>query len=56
MITLADDTEVNYLVGAFYDPQLERGIRWNDPLFEINWPMEPAVISQRDLAHPDFKL
>ena len=53
-MTLADETEVNYLVSEFYTPAAERGIRWNDPAFAINWPVEPAVVSEKDRNWPDF--
>ncbi len=53
-ITLGEDTEVLYLVTEFYSPELERGIRWNDPAFNIKWPSKPAVVSERDRNHPDF--
>jgi dTDP-4-dehydrorhamnose 3,5-epimerase len=53
-MTLEPDTEALYLVSAFYAPELERGIRWNDPRFGIDWPADPAVVSDKDTAHPDF--
>ena len=53
-VTLADDTEAFYLVSAFYAPERERGIRWNDPRFAIEWPVTPAVISDKDRDRPDF--
>lgn len=53
-ITLADDTEAFYFVDEVYAPELERGIRWNDPKFGIEWPLEPTVISEKDQGHPDF--
>jgi dTDP-4-dehydrorhamnose 3,5-epimerase len=53
-LTLAPDTEALYLVSAFYDPDRERGIRWNDPYFHIDWPAEPLVMSDKDRSHPDF--
>ena len=52
--TLEPDTELYYLVSNFYSPKAERGLRWNDPRFAIKWPLEPAVISSKDAAHPDF--
>jgi dTDP-4-dehydrorhamnose 3,5-epimerase len=54
-LTLEDDTEVTYLVSQFYAPQSERGVRWNDPAFAIQWPEQPAVISQKDQSWPDFR-
>lgn len=53
-ITLADDTEVLYLVSEFYEPEFERGLRWNDPYFKISWPIEPITVSPKDAQHPDF--
>lgn len=54
-ITLEDDSEVIYFVSEFYSQELERGIRWNDPAFNITWPLEPVVISDRDKQHADYK-
>lgn len=53
-VTLQDDTEVIYFVSEFYSPDLERGIRWNDPYFNIAWPIKPEIISAKDSRHPDF--
>jgi dTDP-4-dehydrorhamnose 3,5-epimerase len=53
-LTTAEDTEVFYLVSAFYDPGRERGVRWNDPRFAIRWPAPPAVISDKDARQRDF--
>lgn len=53
-VTLEADSEIFYLMGAAYDPDLARGVRWNDPAFAIEWPIEPAVISVRDASFPDF--
>src|SRR6266446_4860062 len=48
ILTLEEDTEALYLVSAFYDPARERGVRWNDPRFDIAWPAPPQVISEKD--------
>jgi dTDP-4-dehydrorhamnose 3,5-epimerase len=53
-LTLEDNSEVFYLVSQFYSKEKERGIRWNDPYFNIDWPMQPQVISERDQMHADF--
>jgi len=53
-ITLEPDTEAFYLVDEFYAPELERGLRWNDPAIGIEWPAEPRVMSEKDQKHPDF--
>jgi dTDP-4-dehydrorhamnose 3,5-epimerase len=54
--TLADDTVVGYKMPECYEPQFERGARWNDPAFGIDWPPAERTIHPRDLAYPDFDL
>ena len=54
-ITLHDETEITYQVSEFYTPGAEKGIRWDDPEFDIDWPAEPAVISGKDENWPDYK-
>jgi dTDP-4-dehydrorhamnose 3,5-epimerase len=54
-ITLEDDSEVFYQMSEFYSPQHAAGFRWNDPFFGIQWPLEAAVISERDKTYPDFE-
>jgi len=52
---LMDDTEVFYQVGTFYAPQYERGIRWDDPAFAIEWPINPPVVlSEKDKHWTDY--
>ena len=50
--TLADETEVFYQVSEYYHPESARGVRWDDPAFGIDWPLEISVISERDRSHP----
>ena len=54
-LTLRDDTEILYLVGAAYDPGRASGVRWNDPAFGIKWPAEPRLIAERDRTYPDYQ-
>ena len=54
-LTLADDSELLYLMGAPYVAELARGVRWNDPAFAIDWPAAPRTIAPRDAAYPDFE-
>jgi len=53
--TLADNTEVLYQISQVYNPESARGVRWNDPLFGIAWPVSELVISERDRKFPDYK-
>jgi dTDP-4-dehydrorhamnose 3,5-epimerase len=52
--TLTDDADVFYQMTEFYEPQLSRGVRWNDPAFNISWPIEMPILSERDASFADF--
>jgi dTDP-4-dehydrorhamnose 3,5-epimerase len=54
-ITLEDNTEAFYMVSQFYTPGAESGIRWNDPMMNIDWPLKPAIISDKDASWPDYQ-
>ena len=48
---LEDETEMLYLHTAHYDSTLEDGLRFDDPIIGINWPLKAQGLSDRDLAH-----
>ncbi len=52
--TLEDDTEVFYQMSELYSPDHARGIRWDDPAFQISWPAGERTLSDRDRSYPDF--
>jgi len=54
-LTLEDETEVSYQMSEFYNPESARGVRWNDPAFQIVWPGKVEVISDRDRTYPNFE-
>ena len=53
-ITLTENTEAFYFVDEFYSPEHERGIRYDDPRFGLQWPAVPSVISEKDKASRSF--
>jgi dTDP-4-dehydrorhamnose 3,5-epimerase len=53
-VTLADGSDVFYQMGGVYAPGAARGARFDDPAFSIQWPREPAVMSERDRSYPPF--
>jgi dTDP-4-dehydrorhamnose 3,5-epimerase len=53
-ITLEPDTEAIYLASATYVPDTERGVRFDDPKFNIRWPIAPTEISDKDRKWPDY--
>ena len=54
-LTLEDETEVFYQMSEFYSPELARGVRWDDPAFQIVWPEKIEVISEQDRTYADFE-
>jgi dTDP-4-dehydrorhamnose 3,5-epimerase len=55
--TLEPGSEVNYKITAYYDPECERGIAWDDADLAIPWPVDraAAVLSDRDRHNPRLK-
>lgn len=53
--SLEDDSEVFYQMSEFYHPEAARGVRWDDPAFDVEWPLPVTVISEKDRSFPDFE-
>lgn len=51
-LTLEDNTEAFYMVGEFYTPECESGLRHDDPVLGIEWPAPVRVISDKDRNWP----
>jgi dTDP-4-dehydrorhamnose 3,5-epimerase len=54
-LTLSENCLIHYYCSKSYNPDAEKGIRYNDPSFNFIWPRKPEVISEKDLNHPDYK-
>jgi len=52
--TLEADTDIVYMMSDFYRPDLQDGLRPDDPAFGIRWPLPVSAIAPRDRAYPDF--
>jgi len=52
---LSDGADVFYKVTEEYTPELERGIIWNDPDIDIQWPITDPILSARDAQLPPFR-
>lgn len=52
--TLEDDSEVLYMMTDVYQPDLGAGFRWNDPAFDIAWPIADPILHKRDAEYADF--
>jgi dTDP-4-dehydrorhamnose 3,5-epimerase len=52
---LVDGAEVSYQVSEFYTPGQERGLRFDDPAFAIEWPVPVTVVSEKDRSWAPFQ-
>lgn len=52
--TLEDGTEVFYQMSEFHSPDHARGLRFDDPAFDIEWPVPDPIVKERDRNWPDF--
>jgi len=57
-LAMSDSVDFIYKCTDFYAPQHERGIRWNDSVIGVQWPLPAGVtptLSAKDLIAPVFK-
>ena len=54
-ITLTDDVEVQYKADNYYAPECDGNIRWDDPEINVEWPIEPVILSDEDRVAPLLK-
>ena len=52
--SLTDESEVSYMVSQSYAPDHEAGYRWDDPAWNIRWPIPNPILSDKDASHKDF--
>lgn len=53
-ITLEDNSEISYQMDQAYKPEYARGLRWDDKAFKISWPVDPKIISAKDMSWKPF--
>ena len=53
---LSPNSELLYIHSNIWVKDFERGIRFDDPVLAINWPLKPTEISKRDLSLPTLKI
>lgn len=49
---LQENSQIMYIHSAPWEPSAERGVRYNDPLLSISWPLTPTLVSKRDQSLP----
>lgn len=54
-LVLSDSADFLYKTSNYYSPVHERGIVWNDPTININWPINiDKILSEKDIILPKF--
>jgi dTDP-4-dehydrorhamnose 3,5-epimerase len=53
--SLSENAKMLYLHTEFYAPEHERGLRFDDPMLNISWPLSCSEISDRDNVHTYLK-
>lgn len=53
--TLSDNCELMYHHSEFYKPNIESGLKYDDPKLNIEWPLLVTNISERDKQHDFLK-
>lgn len=48
---MTDNCELLYHHSEYYKPNIEAGIRYNDPKINIEWPLPVTTVSKRDISH-----
>jgi dTDP-4-dehydrorhamnose 3,5-epimerase len=51
-VTLEENSEVQYKVDNFYDAELDRSIKYDDPEIGIKWPLDDVILSEKDIKAP----
>lgn len=54
-LTLSDEAQVEYLCSEVYSSENERGLIYNDPALNINWPLKNPILSKKDSSYPPLK-
>ncbi|MDD4070585.1 MAG: dTDP-4-dehydrorhamnose 3,5-epimerase [Candidatus Izemoplasmatales bacterium] len=54
-VTLEDNTEVQYKVDEYYSKEHDRSIKYNDPIFNIDWVVDNVILSDKDKNAPFYR-
>lgn len=52
--TLEDNTSVLYTMYEYFEPKCAGGVCHDDSAFNIHWPIDDPVLSEKDRSYPPF--
>ncbi|MEX2455737.1 MAG: dTDP-4-dehydrorhamnose 3,5-epimerase [Balneolaceae bacterium] len=52
---LSDEATIYYKCNDYYNKELERGVRWDDPQLNIDWKVDDPILSEKDKQQPLLK-
>lgn len=55
-ITLKNNTIIHYYMNNIYNSKKDKGLRYNDPLIKIKWPIKPKIISSKDKKFKNLEI
>jgi dTDP-4-dehydrorhamnose 3,5-epimerase len=50
--TLSEYSEITYMVSEFYNKESEGGVKYDDPVVNIKWPLPVSLVSDKDMKIP----
>ena len=53
-LSLVDDTDLHYMASANFAPKHAFGVRFDDPAFNVQWPIPVTVVSEQDGGWPPY--
>lgn len=49
-LVLSDECIFHYKMSEYYDPENEKGVRWDDPKLNVFWPVKNPIQSKKDIS------
>lgn len=51
-VATSEEALVHYKTTAYYAPEHDQSLRWDDPEIDIDWPVEEPILSEKDASAP----
>ena len=47
-LVMSDECVFSYKLDQYYDRESQFTVKWNDPMYDISWPVKHPILSERD--------